>query len=388
MATTIERILQSSGLDASVALIAPREMGVTADTERPVIGTTVAGAKWIGTEDLLSIITAAPAPLALLKRSRVMCFIDTNAAGANVALDIQAGAQIAGYSIKVFVSGPDTRQAIVTYGAGLVEYIPSAMSQEFVWDGTKWNKTLMSWADRYNIGSLIEGVADETASARNPIVKLWDADHILDVANYPKLVPILLAEKVKSWSGSAYVTDHNVTVAGSVATGSGTAWDALLAALVEEVAVHGGYTNWRAGNIAGVDIAITNISTVAHTITFASAPTSGAQTFIMYAYRIAGSTTIARTYKDSGRATMSPDGTLRVAGLRRRFHMQGHWHDFHGASTGSGNSYGGIGSTDSGTKPGVLSPITDGPNGTPITGPETEPNSSTVYRTVWAGVQI
>jgi hypothetical protein len=304
MATTTERILQSGGLESTISLAAPREMGLTVDTERPVIGTTVGGTKFIGTEDLINIITAAPAALALLRRSRVMCFVDTQAAGASVALDIQNGAQSAGYAIKVYVSGPDTRQCAVTYGAGLVEYIPAAMSQEFVWDGAKWNKTLMSWADRYNIGAYMESDLDEAASAKNPIVKLWDSDHILDVANYPRLVPLRRAEKVKSWSGSAYVTDHSVTVAGNVATGSGTAWDNHLAALVEEVAVHGGYTNWRAGNIAGVDIAITNVSTVAHTITFASAPTSGAQTYIMYAFRIAGSTTTARTYKDSGRATM------------------------------------------------------------------------------------
>jgi hypothetical protein len=385
MATTIERILQSGGLEAAVSSIAPREMGLTLDTERPVIGTTTGGAKFIGTEDLINIVTAAPAALTLLRRSRVMCFVDTQAAGASVALDIQAGAQSAGYAIKVYVSGPDTRQCAVTYGTGLVEYIPAAMSQEFVWDGTKWNKTLISWADRYNIGSYIEGDIDETASAKNPIVKLWDSDHILDVANYPRLVPLYRAEKVKAWSGSVYVTDHSVTVAGSVITGSGTAWDNMLAALVEDVAVHGGYTGYRPANIAGVDFEISNISTVAHTITVTGSPATGAQTCIVYARRIAGSNTTARTYKDSGRVTMSQDGVLRVAGLRRRFHMQGHRHQvvrFGGAyNLGSGTPY----VNDAGTSG---DPITDGTNGTPITGPETEPNSATVYRTIWAGVQV
>jgi hypothetical protein len=144
MATTIERILQSGGLEAAVSLVAPREMGITTDTERPVIGSTVGGTKFIGTEDLINIITAAPSPLALLRRSRVMCFVDTQAAGANVALDIQAGAQSSGYSIKVFVSGPSTRKAVVTYGTGLTEDIPAYLSQEFIWDGAKWNKTILS----------------------------------------------------------------------------------------------------------------------------------------------------------------------------------------------------------------------------------------------------
>jgi hypothetical protein len=410
MATTIERILQSGGLEAAVSSIAPREMGLTLDTERPVIGTTTGGAKFIGTEELISIVTAAPAALPLLRRSRVMCFVDTQAAGASVALDIQAGAQSAGYAIKVYVSGPDTRQCAVTYGAGLVEYIPAAMSQEFVWDGAKWNKTLMSWADRYEIGSYIESDFDDTPSAKRPIIKVWDSDHILDVANYPLWVAKARAEKVKAWSGAAYVTDHAVTVAGSVITGSGTAWDNMLAAIVEDVAVHGGYTGYRPANIAGVDFAISNISTVAHTMTVTGSPATGAQTCIVYARRIAGSNTTARTYKDSGRATMSPDGVLRMAGLRRRFHMQGHWHNWlmsnngTGIANGSTNNWlvgGGLAfsgaisgfqnvlSTGSKNTVSITDAIADASgNGTPITGPENEPNSSTVYRTVWAGVLI
>jgi hypothetical protein len=393
MATTTERILQSSNLESATNLIAVRELGLTADTERPVIGTSLGGPKFIGTESVINIVTANPSALTLMRRSRTMCFVDTQAAGASVALDIQAGAQIAGYVIKVFVSGPDTRQCAVTYGVGIIEYIPSAMSQEFVWDGAKWNKTLMSWTDRYNIGSYIESDIDETPSSKNPIVKLWDADHILDVASYPRLVPLLRAEKIKSWSGSAYVTDHSVTVSGSVITGSGTAWDALLAALVEDVAVQGGYSNYRAANIAGGDndFAISNISTVAHTMTVTGSPATGAQMCIVYARRIAGSNTIARTYKDSGRATMSQDGGLRVAGLRRQFRMQGHWHNINwgnSATIATGSQDWDPTATQQILNYKVKDPIADAVNGTPRTGPETEPNSSTVYRSIWAGVLI
>ena len=226
----------------------------------------------------------------------------------------------------------------------------------------------------------------------NPIVPLWDSDHDLALANYPILVPKLRAQKSESWSGSAYVTDHTVTVAGSVATGSGVAWDAQLAAMAEDNLVHGSYTNWRCGNAAGVDIAITNVNPAAHTVTFASAPTSGSITLIFYHRRIAGSTA-ARVFKDSGRTLMSPDGTLRVAGLRRRFHMQGHLHGAGYFTSGGTNSGAGpyivgtasaTGRTANSGEISISAAITDGPNGTPITGPETEPNSTTVYRAMWA----
>ena len=222
----------------------------------------------------------------------------------------------------------------------------------------------------------------------NPIVPLWDSDHDLALANYPILAPKLRAQKSESWSGSAYVTDHTVTVAGLVATGSGVAWDAQLAAMAEDNLVHGSYTNWRCGNVAGVDIAISNVNPAAHTVTFASAPTSGTQTCIFFHRRIAGSTA-ARVFKDSGRTLMSPDGTLRVAGLRRRFHMQGHWHESHiqngaGGSTTTAQLVNNATNVASVVNNLAQVAISDGTNGTPITGPETEPNSTTVYRAMWA----
>lgn len=236
--------------------------------------------------------------------------------------------------------------------------------------------------------SAAQSTAHSAYPEYNPIVPLWDADHVLDVANYPLLVPKLRAEKVSAWSGSAYVTDHTVTVSSSTLTGSGTAWDALLAQLAEDNVIHGSYTNWRCINVAGTDYAITNVNASAHTITVSGTPTSGSQTAIVYARRIAGSTTTARTYKDSGRVTMSHDGTLRIAGLRRRHHMQGHYHSLSsivmtqsiGVNAGSGYNANAATSTNVT----IGSPITDGPDGPPITGPETEPNSSIVYRAMWA----
>ena len=237
------------------------------------------------------------------------------------------------------------------------------------------------------------GAAQSTAHPAypeyNPIVPLWDADHDLALANYPLLVPNLRGQKSEAWSGSAYVTDHSVTVSGSNVTGSGTAWANMLAALVEDVAVHGSYTNWRCVNIAGTDYAITNIVSASLYLTVSGTPTTGSQTAIFYSRRIAGSTA-ARTFKDSGRATMSPDGTLRIAGMRRRFHMQGHWHGSYGtgfvcAVVGSPNINYGVGTTNQFQVASATgAPASDGTNGTPITGAETEPNSTTVYRAMWA----
>lgn len=395
MAIVTERILQSSGLSSSIASLAPLELGVTTDTERPAIGTTVAGPKYIGTEQYISVVTPSPAALPLLRRSNVSCFVDTNAAGAHVNLDITAGAQIAGYSIKVFVSGPDTRYAIVTYGSSLIEYVPAGMSQEFVWDGSKWNKTLMSWADRYEIASYIESMVDETPDAKHAIAKLWDADHTYDIANYPLLVPKLRAIKASAYTGSAFITDHSVTVSGSVITGSGTAWDYVLSALTELYAIRGSYTNFPPINIAGVDYAITNVNPSSHQVTVTGSPATGSQTAIFYINRIAGSTTTARTYKDSGRAILSHDGTIYISGIARRDHLQNHYHLFNWAVTSGGavgaqlhmyNSLGG-GSTSNSTtaSDAVQGPITDGLT-TPRTGSITEPNSVAAFRTIWVGV--
>jgi hypothetical protein len=260
----------------------------------------------------------------------------------------------------------------------------------------------------HKVGEIVESALDEAAVAYsaaqstahpaypeyNPVVKLWDADHVLAQANYPLLFAKLFAVKNAAWSGSAYVTDHSVTVATSTITGSGTAWDTLLAAIVEDEIVHGSYTDYRTVNIAGTDYAITNVSTAAHTLTVTGTPASGAQTAILYANRIAGSTTTVRTYKDSGRATMSPDGTLRINGMRRRFHMQGHYHNpltdpsIITRGTGSTELQTVAGSSTFYAKATTGAATTDGTNNTPITGPETEPNSTTVFRALWAAVLL
>lgn len=390
MATILARILQSTGLAANVGSILAREFGVSSDEERPAIGTTVGGTKFLATEETVNITSMTPAALTIRRRSNTLIFVDTATAGGNVALDIQAGAQIAGYRCRVFVNGPDTRQAIVNYGSGLIEYIPNGLSQEFVWSGAAWMKTALSNADRYLIGSIIDSAFDDTADAKNPIIKLWDADHDITQASAPLLYTKLYNQKGVVWNGAAYVDSHTVTIAGSVATGSGTAWTNLLAAFAEDELVHGSYVNWRSANVAGTEYQIANVNTVAGTMTFGSAPPSGSQTLIYYPNRIAGLATSIRLFKDSGRALMSINGVTLCPGLRRRNHLQGHWHIIRSA-VGSGTNYypsAGSGSSTTDYSTSVRDPITDGTHGTPRIASDTESDSTPIYRVIWAGVLL
>ena len=268
------------------------------------------------------------------------------------------------------------------------------------------------------VGAIYEMPFEETpvgwASARsstnpgnpeyNPCVPLWDGDHDLTLAAYPLLVAKLRAQKAKSWTGAAWLTDHSVTVAAHVVTGTGTAWDALLAALAEDqlretaadTAAGGygygkaGYTNWRCLNVGGTDYAITNVNVGAHTVTITGDALAGAQTAICYPYRIAGSAS-ARVFQSSGEATVSQNTTECVGGFRRRDRVQGHLHTAANASsTGaqpgwwSGNQNGGAYGI-SPTGPGVSS---DGANGTPRVGGTTDPRALIVFRFMWAGVYL
>lgn len=230
----------------------------------------------------------------------------------------------------------------------------------------------------------------------NPIVKLWDADHDLAAANYPLLVPALRAEMAKAWSGSAYVTSHSVTVSGSTITGSGTAWDYLVAAIAEDALKLGSYK--RCINIGGTDYAITAATPGSHTLTVTGSPSSGAQTAIMYPYRIAGSATSARVFKDTGSANMTPDGMRYVAGLQVRDRTQDHWHNgiaFEDSAVTGGGAIAELGfrskskaQTNDINWWGAGSPCASPTGGTPRTGATTDPNAAIRYRVMHAGVLL
>lgn len=139
MGISTKRILQSTDIAANVANVAARELGITSDTERPVIGSTIGGSKYIGTEELITITTTAPAAFAIMRRSRTIVYIDTDTAAGNVAIDIRAGAQVAGYDVEVIVNGTTvSRKCTVTYATGVSQDIYVGRTLRLEWTGAAW----------------------------------------------------------------------------------------------------------------------------------------------------------------------------------------------------------------------------------------------------------
>lgn len=139
MGISTKRILQSTDVAANVANIAAREWGITSDTERPIIGSAIGGSKYIGTEELITITTTAPAAFAIMRRSRTIVYIDTDTAAGNVAIDIRAGAQIAGYDVEVIVNGTTvSRKCTITYATGVSQDIYVGRTLRLEWTGAAW----------------------------------------------------------------------------------------------------------------------------------------------------------------------------------------------------------------------------------------------------------
>lgn len=240
------------------------------------------------------------------------------------------------------------------------------------------------------LGAYVDVAYQKTVSSTFPAVPLWDADHTIDEANYPLLVTDLRAASASvTLTAGTVVTTINVNAtAGSILSSVDSAFTIILNALTEEYAVQGSYS--IPITIGGTDYAISSMSSV---ITIVGTIATGATTLTVYPHRIVGSTTTAKVYKDSGRALMTHDGLRHIAGFRRRHHMQGHWHEYRyrpdASPSGAVADLFGVvsenaGYTHTNTIGAVAGPITDGVNGTPITGPETEPNSTIVYRYLWA----
>jgi hypothetical protein len=124
-----------------------------------------------------------------------------------------------------------------------------------------------------------------------PAVRLDDSTKTLAAANYPLLVPFLRALKAKAGG----VTDFSVTVSGSEVTfPNDAAGLAMIAAITEDKEFHGSFTDYRSINVNGTDYPIAGITPASRIVTVTGTPTTGAQTGIIYPYRISGSTTTAR----------------------------------------------------------------------------------------------
>jgi len=246
----------------------------------------------------------------------------------------------------------------------------------------------------HGVGEFVFNARKLSPSVDWPAVRIDDADVTLASANYPQLVTALYAEPLTA----AGVSAHACTIAGSVITfPSTTAAIALLAALYDDYLVHGGgqetgsYTNWLSLTVGSTNYAITNINTATRAVTVTGTPASGAQTVTCYGFRIAGSSTTVRIYKNAGRALMAQgdtDNTL-VAGLRRRDRGQGHRHQNHRSASGSDSSYYGLGAANgSTTLYAVENPVSDGVNGEPRTGKWNETRGMAAYMYMWAGVYV
>ena len=223
-------------------------------------------------------------------------------------------------------------------------------------------------------------------------VPLDEGDLDLNVANWPDLVPHLLARALTYNEGisgerSAFdVTDW--VVAANVGTLTFANWPEelkALAALAEDNLVHGSFSSWRSVTLAGVignipagTYALDAIDAVARTVTFDVTASNGSgsvtETVQFLIHAIEGSA-LARVFEYPAGvlvAANDADGEA-FAGLRRRDRGQGHRHDaFGGSSSGlslADTVTGGTNNYD------VSDPIDDGINGTPRTGLTTDPRS-------------
>lgn len=174
-----------------------------------------------------------------------------------------------------------------------------------------------------------------------------------------------------SWSGSDFTLDNN---AANIAMITELAEDWLFAGSPT--------TGWRILVSGGSEYNITNIVTSTRKITVSGSPSGTA--IEIYLNRILGSTTSAKHFSWAGLG-LYMTGQNKITGLRRRDKMQGHYHDFYrSGATGALNSMA-QGSTQNIGSIGILSPVTDGTNGTPRTGSKTEMESGTILVYVYTG---
>jgi len=357
-------------------------------------------------------LSTASETLPLLTNQFTSLHCDTSST--DIALDIRAGAQVAGYRVLVFTVGTDARQTVVQYATGILDYVPNGCSQEFVWNGSAWMKISESFADKYLIGDMLQLPDKPTISAKKPLVDR-SINNDISATNYPVYVPYLRA--IKSFAGT--VSDFAVTVSGSSITFPNTPEGiAMVQAIINEASVshylnNGEITNYMGGtdystaatqqgvNVAGTDYVITGATLVSRIVTVTGSPTAGAQTAIVYPHRIAGSTTTARLPKLGGfiPAPVGDAGLELVAGKRKMDRGQGHWHyvtrtdsaPYTSATVGTGAVTTGIAATGGGiatTNTLANSSLTDGANGTPRIGKSTAPLELARNFYDWAGVYV
>lgn len=145
-----KKILFRTGLEADAGVLDAREPGFTSDSLRACIGDGTA-AKFLTSETLISIATAAPAALAQMEHTRTSIICDTDTAAASIALDIKNGALVSESKCSVIVTGATrTRKVTVTYGVGKTVDVFIGSPVEFSWNGVAWEITVKNY-DFYSI---------------------------------------------------------------------------------------------------------------------------------------------------------------------------------------------------------------------------------------------
>lgn len=447
MPTTTARILNSSGLSVNVGAIEPREFGTSIDDERPVVGTTVGGAKWIGTEDFFILAVPSPSAIPLMRRSITVIHADTASAGANIAIDIQAGCEVAGSRCVVTVTGVSGRLAVITYAPGKTFSVAVGSAILFLWTGSEFvpqdpnsyqlafNAAALglpfdptdqyvsmkqSIALRHAVGDLVhnepgndpvtyansQSTANPTNPEYNPCIPRGDGDH--DISTTQTTQAVIDKFRTKPLTVGGY-SSYAVTVSGSTITVTGPNAGVIMA-LVTCLQNLGFVNRWKSSGesatyaasgvdftyasriycvtIAGVDYPITAVSVGSSTITVTGTPASGSQTLYVYPMRIAGSTTSARLRSLAGFVPVpAGDGSMTIMAMAQLMDtVQIHEHAIPGSQvSGSGAIAGGttFGTTDTDTSSMIASS-----GGTPRTAKNTSPRTIGVNMYTWLGVLL
>jgi len=224
----------------------------------------------------------------------------------------------------------------IAEAAGSNEYILAAIKGLAVQYGKRLGEVYAS--EEYEAPSAFD---KDNPDDFNPAVCLSEIESYEDISstNWPDLVPLLRARPaywMHNKTGEKYqFSVTNWAIVSNVATLTFSDTDAengILGVLGEDNLSHGGYGNWQTitlasaiGDIAAGDYAITDVDTLARTISFAYAASNNSggvtATASFYRHRVAGSTTTARLFAIDGYAIMS-EGSDRVSGFRKLDQMQ------------------------------------------------------------------
>ena len=248
--------------------------------------------------------------------------------------------------------------------------------------------------------------AYQAPSALNPAICIskYDAnsDITISSSNYPLLVPYLREiTYIENASYSSSFTTSAVSSVNGTSTitfASNTANNTMIAAYDEEMkydnSVRGGtvdttdFTNGKFTiNVSGVDYVITALNTSTRVFSLNTpsglGSSNAAQTCIIYPFRIAGSSTTAFIRKLKDGSTL-----LSGIGMRARGIQQSHKHAVAAllsaniSAMGTGANSATSNSLDSGV------PKTDGTNGTPRVGSDTQGHGMQSLIYLYAGTYI